>query len=126
MSDIRNQVSRPVKKSEYLVCCGNSRAHKGWQAFLAGAKNAATDAWDYLTRTPLERRQGRVHPLKGKLATATYEGREYVRWQYEVTGGGRIWYIVCDDPEDKHVGVVMILLAETGHPKATERGVNRR
>jgi hypothetical protein len=108
------------------VCHGNSKARKGWEALLATSKNATTDAWDYLTRTPHERLNGRVQPLKGKLSTAYHDGAEYPRWQYEVTSGGRIWYIVCNDRTGKHAGLVVLLLAEPGHPKATERGVNRR
>lgn len=35
--------------------------------------------------------------LKGALGTATWKGSEYERWQYEVTGGGRIWFFIDDE-----------------------------
>ncbi|WP_242002169.1 hypothetical protein [Kribbella steppae] len=37
------------------------------------------------------------------------------QWQYEVTGGGRIWYLV--DPDKR---TVWISYAGTGHPKVTD------
>ena len=37
------------------------------------------------------------------------------QWQYEVTGGGRIWYLI-DDPRR----TVWITYAGTGHPKPTD------
>jgi len=38
----------------------------------------------------------RQHRLKGSLGTGSWKGAELERWQYEVTGGGRIWYLVDD------------------------------
>lgn len=40
--------------------------------------------------------------------------RQLEQWQIEVTGGGRIWY--CLDKDNRKVWVV---LAGTGHPRAT-------
>ena len=37
------------------------------------------------------------------------------QWQYEVTGGGRIWY--CPDPDQR---IVWLTLAATGHPQQTD------
>lgn len=37
------------------------------------------------------------------------------QWQYEVTAGGRIWYLV-----DSARRTLWIKAAGTGHPKATE------
>ncbi|MGW6196243.1 hypothetical protein ACWF0M_08850 [Kribbella sp. NPDC055110] len=44
---------------------------------------------------------------------STQNGLE--QWQYEVTGGGRIWYLVDVDQR-----TVWITYAGTGHPKATD------
>ncbi|MGO9081642.1 MAG: hypothetical protein ACLQDY_21795 [Streptosporangiaceae bacterium] len=38
----------------------------------------------------------RHHRLKGSLGTAAWKGEPLERWQYEVTGGGRIWYLIDD------------------------------
>jgi hypothetical protein len=44
------------------------------------------------------------------------KGKTLEQWQYEVTGGGRIWY--CPDDDDR---VVYIMHAATGHPRETGR-----
>ena len=36
-------------------------------------------------------------------------------WQYEVTGGGRLWYVIDDQTK-----TVWLTEATTGHPKVTE------
>ncbi|WP_406423547.1 hypothetical protein OHA59_49860 [Streptomyces sp. NBC_01589] len=38
------------------------------------------------------------------------------RWQFELTAGGRIWYLL-----DVERHTVWIDRASTGHPKATDR-----
>jgi hypothetical protein len=53
--------------------------------------------------------------LKGVLETTVLKGERVERWQYEVTGGGRIWYLIDDVNR-----TAWITYAGTGHPKATE------
>ncbi|MFJ8737848.1 hypothetical protein ACIRL2_00610 [Embleya sp. NPDC127516] len=57
----------------------------------------------------------RQHRLKGKLGISTFKGHELERWRYEVTGGGRIWYLLDDVNH-----IAWITYAGTGHPKATD------
>jgi hypothetical protein len=57
----------------------------------------------------------RHHRLKQELATRTLKGQVLDHWQIEVTGAGRIWYLV--DPE---TSTIWIDEAGPGHPKATE------
>ncbi|MGH7883793.1 MAG: hypothetical protein ACREN8_12980 [Candidatus Dormibacteraceae bacterium] len=57
----------------------------------------------------------RHHQLKGELALASRAGRRMERWQYEVTGGGRIWYLI-DEPRR----TLWIDYAGPGHPKLTD------
>jgi hypothetical protein len=57
----------------------------------------------------------RHHRLRYDLATRKLGALELEQWQIEVTGGGRIWYLVDDDAQ-----TVWIAWAGTGHPKATE------
>lgn len=65
--------------------------------------------------------------------TGTFEGQTFTGWQYEVTGGGRIFYFV-DDPTDggrrkpqrqargpRPRRRVIVEAVHPGHPKATER-----
>jgi hypothetical protein len=39
----------------------------------------------------------RQHQLKGSLSADTYGGKVLPQLQYEVTSGGRIWYLVDHD-----------------------------
>jgi hypothetical protein len=57
----------------------------------------------------------RHHRLKGSLATGMVKGRALDRWQLEVTGAGRIWYLV-----DAQSNTVWIDHAGPGHPRATD------
>jgi hypothetical protein len=57
----------------------------------------------------------RHHRLKGSLATGVVKGRALDRWQLEVTGAGRIWYLV-----DAQSNTVWIDHAGPGHPRATD------
>ncbi|WP_247648652.1 hypothetical protein [Saccharomonospora xinjiangensis] len=53
--------------------------------------------------------------MKYDLAVGRHGGRELPQWQIEVTGGGRIWYLV--DEENR---TVWLRYAGTGHPKRTD------
>lgn len=44
-----------------------------------------------------------------------YRGRTLDQWQYEVTGGGRFWYLVDDETR-----TVWLTYGGTGHPPATQ------
>src|SRR5581483_8345093 len=60
-------------------------------------------------------RSDHQHPLRGSVGTRTVNGEDMEQWQYEVTGGGRLWYVI----DDAH-GTVWLTEATTDHPKATE------
>lgn len=49
------------------------------------------------------------------MGSAVWKGATLERWQYEVTSGGRVWYLIDDDHR-----TIWITYAGTGHPKATE------
>lgn len=59
-------------------------------------------------------RQGR---LKGTIGTVTLYGAEFDQWQYEITGGGRVWHVADDD---KHT--VWITMASPATQKQPIRG----
>ncbi|HET9876083.1 MAG TPA: hypothetical protein VFQ37_09990 [Mycobacterium sp.] len=111
-------VPRPLKRAEYELRHATREAEKGWTDLLATARNAAVEAWDFLTKTPLDRCD-RCHPLKGDLATVTVQGVTLSRWQYEVTRGGRIWYAVGGTVDKHTAGTVFLVRVTTGHPNAT-------
>jgi len=57
----------------------------------------------------------RQHPLKGSLGMVKIAGSALEQWQYELTGGGRIWYAIDDDNR-----TLWITRAGAGHPKDTD------
>ncbi len=46
-----------LKKVEFEIQFGTSQAEKGWKDLLATKLNSVVDAWDFLTRTPLEEQE---------------------------------------------------------------------
>lgn len=80
------------------------------------APGSAREAWTVITEHPTApRNPARQHRLRGSLATRWIDGKQLDQWQYEVTGAGRIWY--CPDSDRR---IAWLVLAATGHPKATE------
>jgi hypothetical protein len=57
----------------------------------------------------------RHHRLKGSLGETVWKGEPLEQWQYEVTGGGRVWYVIDDVRR-----TAWITYAGTGHPKTTD------
>ncbi len=53
--------------------------------------------------------------LRGDLATRSFDGRDLEQWKIEVTGGGRIFYLVDDAKR-----TVWVVVATQRHPKITE------
>jgi hypothetical protein len=98
---------------------------------LRFAAKAAADAWDKLCNvaaTNCARLHGelradprhaknpsRHHQLKGELSTGNHGGRILEQWQYEVTGAGRVWFLIDDDNRR-----VLFTKVSLGHPSGTE------
>ncbi|GGK10811.1 hypothetical protein GCM10010123_45960 [Pilimelia anulata] len=107
----------PPAEGEWLIICGTREARTGWPDLQRQAGANLARAHETLRTDPAPVPEtDRQHRLRGKqLRSGEYQGRTLPRWQYEVTGGGRIWYLV--DAEHRQV---IVVLASTGHPKATE------
>jgi hypothetical protein len=74
-------------------------------------------AWLAMTADPRCRADpSRQHPLKYDLATVKVGGSEMDQWQYEVTGGARVWYAIDDERQ-----TLWITQAGTGHPRQTDK-----
>jgi hypothetical protein len=113
-------IPRPLKKAEFVLVFISSQARKGWVDCLATARSAAVDAWDCLTKTP-DLESERLYRLKADLATGTYGGVGYDRYQYKINNGGRIWYFIQRTPKDKKAaGKVLIERVTMSHPKETD------
>jgi hypothetical protein len=110
----RERVAPPPAPGGWDLRYATAGAVAGWEAVCAASPGNARVAWERLTADPRERSE-RQHPLRGSLGTRVVNGEALEQWQYEVTGGGRLWY--CIDDRRK---VVWLTEAATGHPKATE------
>jgi hypothetical protein len=99
---------------------GDLRAAKGWEQLCRAAPGPADEAWVAITSHPTRTDQ-RQHQLKGALATGRYDGSALPQWQYEVTGAGRVWYLV-----DVASRRLVLTHAGPGHPSETDRGKVRR
>jgi hypothetical protein len=91
-------------------------AAKGWEKLCRQAPANTRVAFEAIETDPCPTPPtGRQHQLKGGLSTDMYGGKPLAQWQYEVTAGGRLWYLVDHDTRTcwiKHAG--------TAHPKATD------
>ncbi|WP_210740447.1 hypothetical protein [Nocardia coubleae] len=91
-------------------------AAKGWEELCRAARASTWEAWIVLTERPtMPENPSRQAKLKGALSTHIVGGVTFDQWQYEVTGGGRVWY--CPDETAR---VVWIVAAGPAHPKATD------
>jgi hypothetical protein len=109
-------VAPPPGKDEYTIKYDSADAVRGWQELGNKAPGNTYKAWLAMRTNPCPHPQTeRHHQLKGPLAVVPYKGTDLPQWQIEVTGGGRVWYLL--DEERK---VVILTKASVGHPKETE------
>jgi len=110
-----DQVPRP---KPWRVLLHNTEAARGWAELERQALDVLDRAWVEMTAEPRSvANPGRQHRLKAVLGAVKVGGAELEQWQYEVTGGARIWYAI-DDQER----TLWVTKAETGHPGITDRG----
>ena len=104
----------PAAEGEWEILYGNNDAAKGWEDLCRTAPGNTRAAWQDM-RTRPRMRDHRHGPLRGKLAVGQLGGRQMDRWQIEVTGSARVWYLIDDDRR-----TIWLVHAGPGHPKATE------
>lgn len=111
-----DRATRPPEPGRYTLKFATNDAAKGWEELCRQVPSNTRTAYDAIEvnpcPTPPTRRH---HQLKGDLATENYAGKVPTQWQYEVTGGGRIWYLVDHDTR-----TCWIKAAGTGHPSKTD------
>lgn len=112
-----DRVAPPALPAEYTLKFATSEAVKGWEELCRQAPANTRAAYDTIRATPCPAPPtDRHHRLRRELAWAVHDGKTLEQWQYEVTAGGRIWYVVDHDARTcwlKHAG--------PSHPKATDR-----
>jgi hypothetical protein len=50
----RDPIRRPAKKTDFAIQPASRAAERGWSDLVATARNAAAEAWDFLTAHPNE------------------------------------------------------------------------
>ncbi|MFI9157804.1 hypothetical protein [Kitasatospora aureofaciens] len=111
-----DRAAPPPTGEEYDLRFANSEAAEGWEHLARQATSTLRRAFEMIRAAPRAiDNLGRQHRLKNSLSTAMFKGQALERWQYEVTGGGRIWYLIDDANR-----TVWITYAGAGHPKATD------
>jgi hypothetical protein len=111
-----DRAAPPPVGSEFDIRFANNDAARGWEHLAKQASANLRRAFDTIHAAPRSGAQPeRHHRLKGALGTGTWKGVTHERWQYEVTGGGRIWYLVDDERR-----TAWVTYAGTGHPKETD------
>jgi len=110
-----DRVAPPPRPGEWVIRYLTTEAARGWEDLCRQAPGNTRDAYGVMRTSPRPPEDSRHHRLRHDLATRKAGAQELEQWQIEVTGGGRVWYVIDDAAH-----VVWLTLAGTGHPKATD------
>lgn len=111
-----DRVTVPPPDGQWDVRFGTSDAVRGWEELCRLALANTQRCFEMLRSEPRSRaNHERQHRLRGELATHRHNGRDLEQWEYEVTSGGRVRYVIDDE---KHT--VWLVYASPRHPKDTE------
>ncbi|NUT98252.1 MAG: hypothetical protein HOY78_40195 [Saccharothrix sp.] len=98
------------------VVFGTNEAATGWEELCRVALPNAHRCLEVLRTDPLSHDNwSRQHRLRGRHASREWKGSALEQWEYEITSGGRVRYLVS--PETR---TVVLVYASTRHPKDTE------
>jgi hypothetical protein len=109
-----DRVTRPLRKSEFVIRFESPSAARGWTDLRAVRQNALVDVWEKLTSAPLTS-TALCYRLTNDFAIIVRNGESHQRWQLKlnVRDGMRIWYYVVGQ-------TVFIENVFTSHPNATK------
>lgn len=111
----KERAAPPPVGDEWDVRFGTNEAAKGWEELSRQAATNTRSAFELMRSNPRPAEDRRHTRLRGDLGTRTFDGRELEQWEIEVTGGGRIFYLVDDAKR-----TVWVVVASLRHPKITE------
>lgn len=112
-----DEVAPPAIGDEWRLRFATNEAAKGWGELCAEAPGNSRRCYESLRLRPASHHDpDRQHQLRGRLATGVLGGRELPQWEYEVTSGGRVRYLVDQDRRTVH-----FVYASPRHPRDTDR-----
>lgn len=90
-----DRVTVPPPDDQWDVRFGSGEAVKGWEELCRAALSNTRRCLEALRSEPASRADPRrQHQLKGDLATHRVRGQDLDQWEYEVTSGGRVRYLI--------------------------------
>ena len=111
-----DDVPPPPVGDEWRLRFATNEAAKGWSDLCSEAPGNTRRCYEALRGDPLSMSDpDRQHRLRGRLATRALGGTEHPQWEYEVTAGGRVRYLI-----DQAKRTVHLVYASTRHPKDTD------
>jgi hypothetical protein len=110
-----DRVAPPPRAGEWEIRYLTTEAARGWEELCRQAAGNTRDAYEVMRANPRPSEDSRHHRLRHDLATRKVGAQELEQWQIEVTGAGRVWYVIDDGAH-----TVWLVWAGTGHPKATD------
>jgi len=112
-----DRVTVPPPADEWDVRFGTGDAATGWEELCRHALSNTRRCLEILRSEPRSSADHeRQHRLRGDLATHRHNNRDLEQWEYEVTSGGRVRYVVDDENR-----TVWLIYASPRHPKDTDR-----
>ena len=118
-------IRRPVRPGNWNVAARSRKVAAAWDQLCSQVAGEGQRVYDQLQSDPAHDDGDRQHPLEGGAGRATFEGRDFVRWQIDITSGGRIWYFIDPTPtgigQRRRSGTVILDAVHPGHPKETEK-----
>jgi hypothetical protein len=116
MAKKRRRVAPPPLPTEWDFTYLDMTAEEGWLQLCQQAPGPSRTAYEQIRREPRRRSDpDRQHRLRYEYSTKTIGGLVLEQWQYEVTGGSRVWYAIDDANR-----TVVMTHAGVGHPKQTD------
>lgn len=90
-----DDVPSPPIGDEWRPRFATNEAAKGWGDLCTEAPGNTRRCFEALRTDPLSTSDpDRRHRLRGRLSTRALGGRELPQWEFEVTAGGRVRYLV--------------------------------
>ncbi len=112
-----DRVTVPPPEGQWDVRFATSDAATGWDQLCRHALANARRCLEILQTAPRSAvNPDRQHRLRGDLSSHWHNGKDLEQWEFEVTSGGRVRYLIDDDAR-----TVWLVYASPRHPKDTDR-----